>query len=89
MVSGGGRTDACWTDRWKYISRINDNQTYLYSLTSDPAELKNISAEYPEITERFESVIDAYRNRISVERHQVDISYDPEIQQRLADLGYK
>jgi arylsulfatase A-like enzyme len=41
--------------RYKYMVRIADDQRFLYDLTADPAETRNVIAKYPDVAEQFES----------------------------------
>lgn len=87
-ISDGGTVYGIRTDRWKYITRVDETETYLYDLGTDPAETDEIHVDHPEVTDRFESIISTYRKRIDT-GEQATVDYDPEIEQRLADLGYK
>jgi arylsulfatase A-like enzyme len=87
-ISDNGTMYGCRTEEWKYITRIDEEEKHLFDLEDNPAETEEIHADHPEVTDRFESIISAYRERIDT-NEQADVDYDPEVEQRLADLGYK
>jgi len=86
-ISDNGEVFGCRTTEWKYITRWNDDEAYLYDLSSDPVESRNLYGEYPEIVNHFESLIEEYRNGIDT-ASETNIDHSSEVQQRLADLGY-
>jgi len=76
---------------WKYISRPGD-QNYLFDLTTDPHELKNLLAEKTEISERMHQV--AMNFKTAHETRGLEISerkkapMPKEVVNELHNLGY-
>lgn len=87
-ISDKGTMYGCRTEEWKYITRIDEEEKHLFNLEDNPSETDEIHADHPDVTDRFESIISAYRERIDA-NEKADVDYDPEVEQRLADLGYK
>ncbi|MFB6201881.1 MAG: sulfatase [Halorhabdus sp.] len=87
MISDNGKLYGCRTTEWKYITRWNDNESYLYDLQTDPDEETDVKANHPDIVDRFEGVISDYRERVETDDN-AEIDHSPEVQQRLEDLGY-
>ena len=57
FILGNGKDSAVavCSGRWKLIVRYGDQEQLgheLYDLSQDPGELKNVSSEHPEITDR-------------------------------------
>jgi arylsulfatase A-like enzyme len=86
-ISDGGSVYGCRTSEWKYIVRWDGDDEYLFDLTSDPNEAKNVRTDHPEVVDEFSTVIADYRERIETD-DGADINHSAEVKQRLKDLGY-
>lgn len=87
-ISDNGDVFGCRTTEWKYITRVNDEESLLFDLGADPAESQNVAEDSPDVVDRFDSVVDEYLASIDRADASADVEYSPETQQRLADLGY-
>ncbi|MDZ7850714.1 MAG: sulfatase [Halodesulfurarchaeum sp.] len=87
-ISDNGTIFGCRTEEWKYITRVDDEESYLFNLAADPDETKNVIAEATDVADRFEAVIAEYRDGIDRAATTANVEYSSETQERLADLGY-
>jgi arylsulfatase A-like enzyme len=80
------------TKGWKYIFDEQEDHEYLYDLTEDPDESRDVSAEYEGVLQDFQDRLDDRLD--SIERTSQNISI-PDIEEadgvneRLRALGYK
>lgn len=87
-ISDNGTVFGCRTSEWKYITRVDGEESFLFDLTSDPTESHNVVEGATDVVDQFEAVIAEYRADIDGADVTADVEYSPETQQRLADLGY-
>jgi arylsulfatase A-like enzyme len=74
---------------WKLIEDTGRGELALYDLESDPAELRDLAAERPEVAQRLAAQLAEYRSRAQpVEEVPVRIEIDPELAEELRVLGY-
>src|SRR5690606_3532182 len=80
------------TGRYKYIWDSQEGiQPRLFDLQADPAEQHNIINDCPALARTFQAQVDAHRQRAAGNRpEQVAAQpvHDPQVLQRLHDLGY-
>ena len=69
---------------WKYIRRLDTEDTELYNLGSDPGERRNVLSSHPEVAARYAVLLD----QILAERPQVEERIDPGLLQKLKAGGY-
>lgn len=85
----GGDTLAAKTTEWKCFWRVRDGEVELYDLEEDPEETNDVSAQRPEVVERFKGELESYLE--AAEATDIDLP-DPtvtnETKGRLRDLGY-
>jgi arylsulfatase A-like enzyme len=75
------------TERWKLLWKIKADRFRLYDLEADAAELHDVSAEHPEVTEHLKSRLLEWANvDESPVRENPDL--DAEMRERLRALGY-
>jgi hypothetical protein len=68
---------------------VPSQQTRLFDLRSDPAELTDVSPEHPEIVRELLSELKgAYGDRLAGDEDPPRIELTPEEKQRLESLGY-
>ena len=62
---------------WKLIHYLEDGHTELYNLTSDLSESNDVSANYPEITERMRTKLEAWLAEVDAKMPVPDPEYNP------------
>ncbi|UCG32198.1 MAG: sulfatase [Phycisphaerales bacterium] len=75
------------TERWKLLWKIKADRFKLYDLEADAGELRDVSAEHPEVTERLKARLLKWAD---VEENPVreNPELDEEMRERLRSLGY-
>jgi arylsulfatase A-like enzyme len=86
IISENGQTFAVRTDRWKYIDRPVEREKLLYDLQADPNESINVTTEHPDMIDKFENIIEEYKNSVTIETASIDRS--EQTKERLQNLGY-
>lgn len=82
------RTYALRTQRWKLWHRPDVGEQ-LFSADRDPAELRELSAEHPEVTRRLRARIDALLREARAQPGAVvSEEIDPRLRKQLEQLGY-
>lgn len=88
-TGAGGGTLACRTSEWKCLWLVEEGRVELYDLQSDPDELHDVSEEHPGVVAGFQETMQSYlHDAEETDIELPDVKQDPEIQQRLRDLGY-
>ncbi|GAB3687908.1 hypothetical protein GCM10028857_21500 [Salinarchaeum chitinilyticum] len=85
----GGDTLAARTTEWKCFWRVRDGEVELYDLEEDPEETNDVSAQRPEVVERFKGELESYLE--AAEATDIDLpepTVSSETKGRLRDLGY-
>jgi len=79
-------------DGWTYLYDGTDDSERLYDRETDPGEQTDVTADHPDVTERFREVL---RDRLaSIEETSTgietpDVEAQPGVQERLRALGYR
>jgi arylsulfatase A-like enzyme len=81
-----GEKLAVLIDQWKYIEALKEKSVELYDLSSDPAELNDISRDHPDKVRRFSLMIQDWRKKHGKEKY--DQSMSKEDIEALKALGY-
>jgi hypothetical protein len=63
---------------WKFIHELGSNRTKLFDLTCDPAERRNVAAEFPERVQAYRDRLlrwsEAQKGRLRAERNRSETS---------------
>ena len=80
------------TESFKYIwDSKQPNQPELYDLRVDPGERRNVREQFPQEVIRFQSSVDAHRQRVAATEPAIaapKVKVDEDVARRLRDLGY-
>lgn len=63
---------------WKLIQILTDQHKELYNLANDIGETKDVSSEFPEITEELSLLLDQWRKEVKAELPVKNPNFDPE-----------
>jgi arylsulfatase A-like enzyme len=74
-------------ERWKLVRRREDGKLWLFDLTNDPGEKRDVAAMHPAIVESLERRIDELAQRLGAEGDREEV-LSPEDLGRLRALGY-
>ena len=76
---GGDPSSIIRKGEWKLIHYWEDGHDELYNLTSDLSESRDVSADYPEITEKMGSELEAWLAEVDAEIPVPDPEYNQEL----------
>jgi len=77
-------------DGWKYVSHGVDDATYLYDLSADSGERRDVGDEHPDVLDTLEDALSAHRERSAAvgDANETDGAIDGDVEGRLKRLGY-
>jgi arylsulfatase A-like enzyme len=76
------------TDEWKYIINRQRDRTELYDLNTDPEETENLASSKPQIESELHNYIETHINKHIKNMGPRHDDVNPDIEERLSDLGY-
>ncbi|WP_415380096.1 sulfatase [Halosimplex sp. TS25] len=82
------------TDKWKFLYDGQVDEQLLYNIEADPEEETDVSADFPDVLDRFCERLDARIDSIEATSEGVDVPdieehEDDAVSERLEALGYK